>query len=117
MKATEDTLEDFNVRVLYDKLEDQNLHLASQLARQREDLKNFYEKICEQNESLRDLLNNMDPAKMEELAKKMEERQRTGALAGLDGAGDAGPTIINASLSFGGKGKFAGKDFFQNYHV
>ncbi len=47
------TLTDFNVRVFYDKLEDQNLHLASQLSRHAEDLEKFYKKIAQQNEDLK----------------------------------------------------------------
>lgn len=112
MKAGEKDLEDFNVRVLYDKLEDQNLHLAAQLARQQEDLRNFYNKIHEQNEGLRDLLMNMDPAKLEELERRLEERQKARIQEGLQGAsGEAGPTIVNATLGLAGtnKYKFAGK--------
>lgn len=106
IKASEKDLEDFNVRVLYDKLEDQNLHLAAQLARQQEDLRNFYNKILDQNEGLRDLLMNMDPAKLEELERKLEERRNAHVHGGLQGAGDAGPTIVNANLGFGGDGKY-----------
>lgn len=111
MKAGEKDLEDFNVRVLYDKLEDQNLHLAAQLARQQEDLRNFYNKIQEQNEGLRDLLMNMDPAKLEELERRLEERQKARIHDGLQGAGDAGPTIVNATIGLAGanKHRFAGK--------
>lgn len=59
------------MHVFYDKLEDQNLHLASQLARHRDDLQGFYSRICKQNRELKDLLNKLDLQKMEEL-----ERQR-----------------------------------------
>ena len=104
-----DTLEDFNARVLYDKLEDQNLHLASQLARQTEDLEGFYKRICQQNEDLKRLLNNLDPEKMAAL----EARQASIERDGLQGAAalGGGATIVATSLTMGegGKGgKFAG---------
>ncbi|XP_024910934.1 uncharacterized protein LOC103378425 isoform X1 [Cynoglossus semilaevis] len=57
-------LEEFNVKTLYDKLEDQNLHIASQLARHRKDVQEFYRNICNQTETLKNLLENMDHKKL-----------------------------------------------------
>ncbi|XP_040902513.1 uncharacterized protein LOC121187372 [Toxotes jaculatrix] len=57
-------LEEFNVKTLYDKLEDQNLHIASQLARHRKDTQEFYRNICQQTETLKNVFENMDHKKL-----------------------------------------------------
>ncbi|AWO99018.1 putative SCO-spondin-like [Scophthalmus maximus] len=57
-------LEEFNVKTLYDKLEDQNLHIASQLARHRKDTQEFYRNICQQTETLKNVFDNMDHKKL-----------------------------------------------------
>lgn len=49
-------LENFNVRTLYDKLEDQNLHVSAQLSRQQVDLRAFYDQIVQQVEGLKGLV-------------------------------------------------------------
>lgn len=111
IKGAED-LENFNVKVFYDKLEDQNLHMASQLAKQQEDLKSFYKKICDQNEELKHLLKSLDPAKLEELERKMTERAKREE--GMQkSAGDVF-NIVNGKVNMGGAGKyrFAGERCF-----
>lgn len=111
IKGVED-LENFNVKVFYDKLEDQNLHMASQLAKQQEDLKSFYKKMCDQNEELKHLLKSLDPAKLEELERKMAERAKREE--GMQkSAGDVF-NIVNGKVNVGGAGKyrFAGERCF-----
>ncbi|KAL7831753.1 hypothetical protein AOLI_G00293010 [Acnodon oligacanthus] len=66
-------LEEFNVKTLYDKLEDQNLHLASQLAKHRKDTQEFYRNMCQQTDALREALENMEPSKLIQW-KKMIDR-------------------------------------------
>ncbi|KAF7667132.1 hypothetical protein LDENG_00078000 [Lucifuga dentata] len=57
-------LEEFNVKTLYDKLEDQTLHLASQLARHRKDTQEFYRNICQQTDALKNVFENTDIKKL-----------------------------------------------------
>ncbi|XP_068592031.1 uncharacterized protein [Cebidichthys violaceus] len=57
-------LEELNVKTLFDKLEDQNLHIASQLARHRKDTQEFYRNICQQTETLKNVFDNMDHKKL-----------------------------------------------------
>ena len=49
-------LENFNIRTLYDKLEDQNLHVSAQLSRQQTDLRAFYDQVVQQVEGLKGLV-------------------------------------------------------------
>lgn len=100
----EETLEDFNVRVLFDKLEDQNLHLASQLARHQEDLRGFYDRICNQNDDLKGMLNDLDTDKLERL---ISQREAEGGQShdGQHGAarGSGGPNVVNTNVTLGGR--------------
>ncbi|XP_042566187.1 uncharacterized protein LOC105903776 isoform X3 [Clupea harengus] len=71
-KSVSMDLEEFNVKTLYDKLEDQNLHVASQLAKYRKDTQEFYRNICQQTDSLKDTLENMGPEKLNQLKEIMQ---------------------------------------------
>nr|XP_020509773.2 uncharacterized protein LOC109999162 [Labrus bergylta] len=70
-------LEDFNVKTLYDKLEDQNLHIASQLARHRKDTQEFYRNICQQAETLTNVFENMDGKKLGHLKELLANNSMT----------------------------------------
>ena len=66
-------LENFNVRTFYDKLEDQTLHVTAQLAKQRQDLKGFYERISQQTEDLKSMVGQAD---IQEVVKRNRSLQR-----------------------------------------
>ena len=105
-----ETLEDFNVRVLFDKLEDQNLHLASQLARHNEDLQSFYDRVNKQNEDLKGMLNNFDLSKLEEIERQRREAGESGAGAEGAGQGGAGTNVVSTTVNLGGRQfKFTGR--------
>lgn len=70
-------LENFNVRTLYDKLEDQTLHISSQLARHQSDLRGFYDRISQQTEGLKDMLDKLDVSKLAQ-ATQMAAMQGNG---------------------------------------
>lgn len=94
----EEELENFNVRVLFDKLEDQNLHLAAQLARHQQDLQSFYDKINDQNETLKNMLNNLDMERLEELEKQRKENADRSAADGsevFDKMNEGGPIVVD----------------------
>ncbi|XP_054884304.1 uncharacterized protein si:ch211-286b4.4 [Poeciliopsis prolifica] len=74
-------LEEFNVKTLYDKLEDQNLHIAAQLARHRKDMQEFYRNICQQAESLKDVFENMDSKNLSLLKKILVHNVRKDVLS------------------------------------
>nr|DBA16528.1 TPA: hypothetical protein GDO54_003912 [Pyxicephalus adspersus] len=64
-------LEDFSVRTLFDKLEDQTLHLTSQLGRHRNETLSFYKAFIQRIQLLKDNLRRLISASP--LTKTLEE--------------------------------------------
>lgn len=75
-------LENFNVRTFYDKLEDQTLHVTAQLAKQRQDLKGFYERISQQTEDLKSMVGDMDVQAVVERNRSLQRETYQQKLAG-----------------------------------
>ncbi|KFO29182.1 hypothetical protein H920_09422 [Fukomys damarensis] len=79
------TLENFSVRTLYDKLEDQSLHVAAQLSRHQRDASAFYKAAGQQLQGLQDLLQVLSMTEMSALGRdgrETEARDTTGTETG-----------------------------------
>ncbi|XP_051252661.1 uncharacterized protein LOC127361792 [Dicentrarchus labrax] len=96
-------LEEFNVKTLYDKLEDQNLHIASQLARHRKDTQEFYRNICQQTETLKNVFENMDHKKLSLLKEllvhnAMRDKPSNSSAGERDTQAEASVALLGAVL-------------------
>nr|XP_031322266.1 uncharacterized protein LOC116157269 [Camelus dromedarius] len=78
------TLEDISVRTLYDKLEDQSLHVAAQLSRHRDDMLAFYRGACRQLQELKDLLQGFSMTEQPGLGSGGDPVTGAGAAARTD---------------------------------
>lgn len=106
-------LENFNVRTLYDKLEDQTLHVTSQLARHQADLRGFYERISQQAEKLKQMLNNMDVTALIETTKQAAN-QKNDATESVSSAVQEGKQEINEIIPGGSDRE---KELMKALHV
>ncbi|XP_043935404.1 uncharacterized protein LOC122808514 [Protopterus annectens] len=70
-------LEDFCVRTLYDKLEDQTLHITSQVAQHRKDIYGFHKQMLQQICSLKDILEGVDSKDVKDLLQEVVDKTVT----------------------------------------
>ena len=62
----------------------------------------LFSRICGQNDELKDMLNNLDLGKLEEIDRMRQEAGESGA-QGMGGAGlsGGGATVVNANIQMG----------------
>ena len=84
-------LDDFNVRTLYDKLEDQTLYMSAQLAQQQADLQAFYNRISQQTEGLKSLVSETEIlSAVDKNRQFQQQRQKGGFTAAMERGEPAG---------------------------
>ncbi|ERE92107.1 hypothetical protein H671_1g0480 [Cricetulus griseus] len=76
------TLEDFSVRTLYDKLEDQSLHIAAQLSRHRKDALAFYGAASQQLQALQGISLTELPSLVRDKHSEPEVKTRMETITG-----------------------------------